>query len=58
MKFRVPMKETKFGAVVVNAENRVDAAAKAEEIYAAGAVHWSNTTLESTGISEEQECDP
>ncbi len=57
MKFRVSVREINFGSVVVDAKNKEEAITKAEEVYNEGNIHWIDSSLESAGVTKEQERD-
>jgi hypothetical protein len=55
MKYRVRLKETRYGSVTVQARSPEEAKLLAENEYAKGRTHWIDSSVELRGIEKEKE---
>lgn len=55
MKYRVRLKETRYGSVTVQARSPEEAKLVAENEYAKGRTHWIDSNVELRGIEKVQD---
>ena len=55
MKYRVRLKETRYGSVTVQARSPEEAKLVAENEYAKGRIHWIDSNVELRGIEKVQD---
>lgn len=55
MKYRVRLKETRYGSVTVQARSPEEAKLLAENEYAKGRTHWIDSNVELRGIEKVQD---
>lgn len=53
MKYRVSLKETRYGNVTVEAGSAEEAKVMADEAYKDGKVHWNDASLELRSLKRE-----
>ncbi len=53
MKYRVSLKETRYGSVTVEADSPQEAKVMADEAYKDGKVYWIDASLELRSLKKE-----
>ena len=53
MKYRVSLKETRYGSVTVEADSPQEAKVMADEAYKDGKVNWIDASLELRALKKE-----
>lgn len=53
MKYRVSLKETRYGHVTVEADSPQEAKIMVDEAYKDGKVHWTDASLELRSLKRE-----
>jgi len=53
MKYRVSLKETRYGSVTVEADSPQEAKVMADEVYKDGKVNWIDASLELHSLKKE-----
>lgn len=53
MKYRVSLKETRYGSVTVEADSPQEAKVMADEAYKDGKVNWIDASLELRSLKKE-----